>query len=135
MKRSEAMEGGKKGREEEGWARGCDCRQNLCVVTCSSVPMRLGKSLLQRSAIRTPTSNPEKSASDSEGKSLAATISTYFLEDALVRPGFCGRSGDYGGAALELNEGGEQQLETGVRHFCSCNQSNDAINIIEGKHS
>ena len=67
MKRSEAMEGGKKGREEEGWARGCDCRQNLCVVTCSSVPMRLGKSLLQRSAIRTPTSNPAKSASDNEG--------------------------------------------------------------------
>ena len=33
-------------------------RKEVGTLTCSSVPMRLGKSLLQRSAMRKPTSKP-----------------------------------------------------------------------------
>lgn len=81
--------------------------------TCSSVPMRLGKSLLQRSAIRTPTSNPDKRLKINTTKGLrltrsaeAAELVTNLFEDTFVHPGFSRRAA-CGWAALKLNEGGE----------------------------
>jgi hypothetical protein len=83
-------------------------------VTCSSVPMRLGKSLLQRSAIRTPTSNPDNGLKTfTQSKvwrvtevKLAALVTNLF-EDTFMHPGFCSSSAGGGWSALELNEGGE----------------------------
>ncbi len=103
------------------------CRQGAKEVgtfTCNSVPMRFGKSLLQRSAMRTPTSKPGEEGRKGGGggggggtkKKMEETEArrervTDFFEDTLVGPRFARSSAACGGAALELNEGGEQQLK------------------------
>jgi hypothetical protein len=82
--------------------------------TCSSVPMRLGKSLLQRSAIRTPTSNPDKGLKINAQQGKAKKLVTNLFEDTFMHPGFRRRSAACGWAALKLNEGGEEQLKAGA---------------------